>query len=253
MREIVRVPLSAETIDFLWERRLRVVEAGDRAAQPGDREGAQQEEAARLWRLKENKAFSEIRAALCTMAPGHEYCMYCEHSIGDAIDHFRPLSKYPTLAFSWDNYLWSCSICNSTYKAEQFPLDGRGLPLLIDPTRDHPRAHLAFSPHDGRLVGITPKGDKTVQVLGFDRRKNLDRTRAAAWRAVQRLVLDHDDACVKGDTTRAIEAQRDLCSHPHASLLAVLVELSTSRRGVACIDPRCAAAIADHPEMRSWV
>src|SRR5262249_18195858 len=150
-------------------------------------------------------------------------------------------------------YLWSCSICNSNYKGEQFPLDPNGSPLLVDPTRDDPRVHLSFTPHDGRLVGRTSKGNKTIEVLGFDRRRNLDRTRSAAWRAVQTPLLAHEAACAKGDSTQAIEAQRDLCCHPHASLLSVLIELLESPGGATFVDPRCAAVIQNHPEIRRWV
>ena len=56
----------------------------------------------------------------------HSKCVYCEEEIyrvnadnltdnsekKHSIDHYRPKSKYPWLAFSWDNLLWCCDICN---------------------------------------------------------------------------------------------------------------------------------------------
>jgi uncharacterized protein (TIGR02646 family) len=262
MRAIKRVPLSVDTMDFLWKRRLRVVAAGEKAAHSSEREDAQARkkaqyaEAQRLWRgsYKGNKAFDEVLMVLREdMAPGHGYCMYCEYSHGSTIDHFWPMEKDPTRAFAWDNYLWSCSVCNSVFKGTQFPLDKRGLPLLVNPTRDDPREHLQFTPHDGKLVGCTPKGEKTIQILGFDQRGDLDRTRASAFRMAQRLIVDYGDACAKDDSARAREAQRDLCCQPHASVLSALIEILESPGGALFIDERCAAVLAAYPEIRSWV
>lgn len=255
MRQIERVPLSQETLGVLWERRCKVVDAGARPMKPGEREEAQYGEAKRLWKQKQNKAFDEIRSALRDdMAPGHGYCMYCEWSHGDTIDHYRPMEKYPTRAFEWDNYLWSCARCNSGFKKTQFPLDKDGLPLLINPTRDDPRAHLDFLPRSGKLEGRTPKGDETISILGFDRRGELDNTRAFAFRNVQRLIVNYEEACAKDDGTRALEIQHDLCCHPHASLLSVLVEILGKPGGTLLVqEPRCAAILAAYPQIRSWV
>ena len=61
-------------------------------------------------------------------------CAYCEANTevaahGD-VEHFRPKSVYWWLAFSFDNYLYSCQICNQTYKSDSFPISG---PLLTAP------------------------------------------------------------------------------------------------------------------------
>jgi hypothetical protein len=55
-------------------------------------------------------------------------CAYCEASTavvahGD-VEHFRPKSVYWWLAFVFDNYLFSCQICNQTYKKDHFPIRG---------------------------------------------------------------------------------------------------------------------------------
>lgn len=75
MRFVERLTLSQETIDFLWARRQRVVEAGDNAARESDRKTAQYAEAHKLWggSYKQNKAFDEIREKLRDMAPGHGF------------------------------------------------------------------------------------------------------------------------------------------------------------------------------------
>jgi hypothetical protein len=78
-------------------------------------------------------------------------CAYCESPTdtvahGD-VEHFRPKSKYWWLAYCYDNYLYSCQICNQTHKSDHFPPtpNVRALPepdpevvpagsLAIDPT-----------------------------------------------------------------------------------------------------------------------
>jgi hypothetical protein len=59
-------------------------------------------------------------------------CAYCESPTdtvahGD-VEHFRPKSKYWWLAYCYDNYLYSCQICNEVYKRDEFPVHGSGGP-----------------------------------------------------------------------------------------------------------------------------
>lgn len=143
MRRIQRLPLSQDALDFLRQRTSEV---------EGKPDAERAEEAARLWKLQ-GKAFKEIRAVLGQMASGIKRCMYCEDSKGIAIEHFRPKRDYPLQAFVWLNYLLACTECNSNYKRTQFPLDGLGNPLLLDPSdpSDDPLDHLAFSPSTGQF------------------------------------------------------------------------------------------------------
>ncbi len=58
-------------------------------------------------------------------------CAYCEAPTdsvahGD-VEHFRPKSIYWWLAFCFDNYLFSCQICNQTFKSDNFPVSGNRL------------------------------------------------------------------------------------------------------------------------------
>ena len=43
------------------------------------------------------------------------------------VDHFRPKSIYWWLAYCYDNHLYSCQICNETYKGDNFPVAGKRL------------------------------------------------------------------------------------------------------------------------------
>ncbi len=61
----------------------------------------------------------------------HGKCAYCEASTdavahGD-VEHFRPKSVYWWLAFCYDNYLYSCQICNQSFKSDNFTISGQQL------------------------------------------------------------------------------------------------------------------------------
>lgn len=93
----------------------------------------------------------------------HGKCAYCEAPTdtvahGD-VEHFRPKSVYWWLAYCYDNYLFSCQICNQTFKGNAFPVDGPMLapdpplpnpfpPGLDNATRSAIAAHLAPDPFD---------------------------------------------------------------------------------------------------------
>src|SRR4051794_7502532 len=52
-------------------------------------------------------------------------CAYCEANTevvahGD-VEHYRPKSLYWWLAYTYDNYLFACQICNQVYKSDHFP------------------------------------------------------------------------------------------------------------------------------------
>ena len=38
--------------------------------------------------------------------------MYCEDSVADEVEHFRPKDLYPDVVFAWRNYLYACGQCN---------------------------------------------------------------------------------------------------------------------------------------------
>ena len=71
----------------------------------------------------ESSAWKPAKVALKGETGGK--CAYCEAPTdtvahGD-VEHFRPKSVYWWLALCFDNYLYSCQICNQTYKGDNFP------------------------------------------------------------------------------------------------------------------------------------
>ena len=88
-------------------------------------------------RVKKNLALVELRRAgekpeRSVWKPAKEYlkaeshgkCAYCESATstvahGD-VEHFRPKSVYWWLAYCYDNFAYSCQICNQSYKKNVF-------------------------------------------------------------------------------------------------------------------------------------
>jgi uncharacterized protein (TIGR02646 family) len=124
-------------------------------------------------------AHDDVVQALWDMQCGK--CCYCEQHIADMgqgqhVEHFRPKSRpeFAHLRNSWSNLLLACPMCNGQ-KSEQFPEDGRGRAILIDPSAKtiHPEKHIEFIVDDGDddPTGLpaprTPRGRKTVEVIGL--------------------------------------------------------------------------------------
>jgi uncharacterized protein (TIGR02646 family) len=103
-----------------------------------------------------SRLWSDLKPEFSRLSFGK--CWYCESRqtrSDNAIDHFRPKSKYPWYAFAYENYRFACSFCNSPHrnpdsgqsqgKSDLFPLfdssptatceeeiDGEQ-PILLDP------------------------------------------------------------------------------------------------------------------------
>jgi len=127
-------------------------------------------------------------------AAQHNKCCYCERKEEGDVEHFRPKAKvsqgegepkqigYFWLAYDWENFLFSCKICNQSYKKDYFPLadntkratpSSRNLsaeePLLINPATENPEDFLDF---EGEFIVAkdgNEKGKATIEYCGLDR------------------------------------------------------------------------------------
>jgi uncharacterized protein (TIGR02646 family) len=127
-------------------------------------------------------------------------CCYCEHQVQcdySDVEHFRPKARadrqtgtvdsgYWWLAWTWENLLFSCAICNRSAKKDLFPLEassvplvpeeqppGKELPTLIDPCGEDPVELIQFV-FDGshwQPVGRngSRRGQRTVEILKLGR------------------------------------------------------------------------------------
>ena len=77
------------------------------------------------------RTFDEIKRLLAEMAPPCDSCFYCERDRYRDIDHFRPLRHFPEAAFSWENYVYSCVVCNQDEKSDNFAIFAQGADYLV--------------------------------------------------------------------------------------------------------------------------
>lgn len=207
MRHIDRIPLSRSAHLALGKLQATV-----------DRSNDPPKTATRLWKTarasrKHRGAFQDVGEKLRRMSRGRHRCMYCEDNEGTDIEHHRPKSAYPHHCFAWPNLLLACSHCNSNAKRDLFPLDAQGNPLLLDPTVDDPYEHIAFVPETGQFQGLTPRGERTVEVFGLNRRQILERGRRNVWTELQALMKEYSRAHRAGDAawqSRVRQALEDL-------------------------------------------
>ncbi|HSK80773.1 MAG TPA: HNH endonuclease [Thermoanaerobaculia bacterium] len=242
MKRIQRLPLTSPSLAFLLKRTQKVIGASDARA-----------EAKRLWEMRDSQAFREIREVLGQMATGIERCMYCEDSEGTAIEHFWPRAVYPDRAFDWLNYLIACSRCNSNFKRDQFPLDGGGQPLLVNPTEEDPLDHLAFSPATGRYAARprSAKGDPSLEVFGINR-ATLSRGRLNAWTGLSQLLIGYARARRTGNDEKAERIEKTVREYPFAGVLAALLRIAVGPDADLLVDAECLEAIRDCPEIGGW-
>jgi uncharacterized protein (TIGR02646 family) len=165
----------------------------------------------------------DVRRALEIMQ--HGKCAFCESklkhiSYGD-VEHFRPkagwkqdegdpLTKpgYYWLAYTWDNLLLSCQICNQREKRNLFPVatSFRALthkddvadeePLFVDPSKDDPAAHITW--RRWTPVPRSERGRVTIEELGL-RREPLRQKREDRYTLLKAVFDDLVLLRTKGD------------------------------------------------------
>lgn len=118
----------------------------------------------------------EFRSAMGRQT--NHICWYCERQCdtdaesggrSPTVDHFRPLSRFPQLAYEWSNWVYSCHACNVENKRDGWPELG-----YVDPCADvvseRPEQYFDYEADTWQIV---PKNG----LSGTDRRKALDTIR----------------------------------------------------------------------------
>lgn len=97
------------------------------------------------------------------------YCSYCQSPAAACehgrIDHFRPKSLFPSLAYDWRNYFYSCEFCNHA-KGDQWPDGGE----YVRPDRGDPSTRFEFK-RNGRVTANAHdvEAKRTIDDLKLDR------------------------------------------------------------------------------------
>jgi hypothetical protein len=121
--------------------------------------------AAELWELRCNNAvFVRIRDVLLRMCT-EEQCMYCERSVANQLEHFRPKAFYPEGVFSWPNYLFICNPCNIK-KSNDFAVFSSVSGDRVDVKRK--RGEAVLEPERGKPVLINPREEDPLDFLMID-------------------------------------------------------------------------------------
>ena len=156
-----------------------------------------------------HSTFDTVKATLTQMCSGARRCCYCEDSAADEVEHIRPKSLYPELAFAWVNYLYACGPCNGP-KNNRFAVfvDGTGQftnvarrkgapyvppvsgqPVLIDPRVEDPAEYMELDLRNTfffvpRAKPDTPSYKRaryTIDTLQLNVREHLPRARRSAY------------------------------------------------------------------------
>lgn len=155
------------------------------------------------------------------IADQHHKCVYCEQSAnGDfgCVEHYRPKGGftdamdgkltqpgYYWLAYDWDNLLFSCSKCNTTFKRNFFALKdpatrniagediGAEEPLVINPYTCDPGDHIRFDkyiavPAQDKNGADDLPGKTTIDLFHLNEGALLDR-RTKRWEEYASIVM----------------------------------------------------------------
>ena len=178
----------------------------------------------------------------------HGRCGYCEAqfqavSFGD-VEHYRPKAavtddpKHPGyywLAYEPENYLPSCSQCNTGRKRNYFPVSGqralkpgedlsREQPLLLNPYYDRYCDHIAYvatnhavhpPPMYGMPIGRTERGKASIIGYGLDRpwlvRKRVEAQKSAIV-AIQQALLMRNRTGIDQILKACLQGELEFCT-----------------------------------------
>ena len=111
-------------------------------------------------------------------------CWYCErHCLREAddggkaptVDHFRPLNRFPELAYRWSNWIFSCRRCNEDNKKGKWPDLGYVDPSATD-QKERPERYFDYDASTGEIIPIPglplearERAQHTIDDLGLNR------------------------------------------------------------------------------------
>lgn len=133
----------------------------------------------------------------------HGKCAYCETLINaqrsQQVEHFKPKSLFPSLAYEWDNYFLACDGCNGT-KSDNWPTTGS----YVRPDRDTPETLFDFDVNGGMAARQADSdARRTVSDFGLDR-SGLRRTRRVAIDLQLAMLRDVLNADLPLDSKRGL-------------------------------------------------
>lgn len=199
---------------------------------------------------------ADVKAAL--RQAQHGKCAFCESHIthiayGD-VEHFRPKGGvcqrvnsplerpgYYWLAYTWENLLFVCQICNQRHKKSHFPLANWAerarrhtddltveQPLFLDPAAEDPALSLSFRAEVP--FSKNRRGRETIRALGLTRaplrekrKERLDLLRAAfvvafALSPTEAALIPHEVRDARALLHRAVSDQGEYAAMVRAAI-----------------------------------
>ncbi len=108
------------------------------------------------------------------LAETHNKCAYCEAptaqvAYGD-VEHYRPKSKYWWLAYSYENYLVSCQLCNQKYKKAKFPTKNKKMLAPVKIRRNTTDEYIS-----SKKSKLTPDSLDPGEISNFEQLHRMER------------------------------------------------------------------------------
>ena len=111
-------------------------------------------------------------------------CWYCERRClreangggrSPTVDHFRPLSRFPELAYRWCNWIFSCYRCNGEHKGDRWPDTG-----YVDPSaaneEERPERYFDYDTETGEIIPMPglpsqarQRAQRTIDDMGLNK------------------------------------------------------------------------------------
>ena len=150
------------------------------------------------------------------------YCSYCERNIKSslAVEHICPKSLAPEKEREWDNFLLSCSNCNSTKSKKN--VNDENIDDYFWPDRDN--TYRAFVYREDGSVCVNSelskenqkKSERTLKLFGLDKTPNNGASskdyrwidRRETWKTAQKCLSDFHD--VKKESPQLVQRFREL-------------------------------------------
>ena len=258
-------------LDAATERRLRSYQARVDSARTYPERVVAGKDLFYRYNRRNNRVFRVVRERLATMCSGARRCGYCEDSVGDEVEHFKPKDLYPEAVFVWGNYLLACGPCNGG-KNNRFSVvrGGRlvevtrrrgdpirrprsGPPAPINPRDEDPLTFLdleivdtfMFLPREGLSEIDEARAEYTIEVLNLNRDVLLD-ARRHAYGSFRALLREYRELRDHGASVAKLETLRDaIMDSPHPTVWREI-----QRQQPVVVELR--ALFQDVPEASDW-
>lgn len=141
-------------------------------------------------------------------AMSHRKCVYCEGAINAPraahVEHFKPKSLFPALAYEWTNYFLGCPGCNGA-KSDKWPERGG----YVRPDQGDPSRHFLFS-EDGSVKAVKAHSAAERMLEDFLDRKWLTDQRRQNSETMLRLLNEAAELHKEGHEEQARRLARTL-------------------------------------------